>query len=72
MSGFEFLFSFYGLLLGLAVANVTSSFADAWRSRSEWQVGTAPPLPEHSSFLQPPNNGCRFGAHANILVAGSY
>ena len=31
MSGFEFLFSFYSLLLGLAVANVATGFADIWR-----------------------------------------
>lgn len=44
MSGFEVLFSFYGLLLGLAVANVTSGFADAWRRRSDWTLGIAPVL----------------------------
>lgn len=44
MSGFEFLFSFYGLLLGLAVAQVTSSFADTWRRRGNWRVGIVPPL----------------------------
>jgi hypothetical protein len=44
ITGFEFLFSFYGLLLGLAVANVATSFADMWRGRTEWAVGVAPPL----------------------------
>ncbi|MFZ3485031.1 hypothetical protein [Sphingomonas sp. 3-13AW] len=44
MNGFEFLFSFYGLLLGLAVANVTSSFADTWRRRGNWTIGIVPPL----------------------------
>lgn len=44
MSGFEFLFSFYGLLLGLAVATVTSSFADTWRRRGKWRIGIVPPL----------------------------
>jgi len=44
MAGFEFLFSFYGLLLGLAVAQVTSSFADTWRRRGNWRVGVVPPL----------------------------
>ena len=65
MSGFEFLFSFYGLLLGLAVANVTSSFADAWRSRSEWHVGAAPPLLGTFILLAAASNRlCRSGAHA--------
>jgi hypothetical protein len=40
MNGFEFLFSFYSLLLGLAVANVATGFADIWRSRRETLVGT--------------------------------
>lgn len=44
MSGFEFLFSFYGLLLGLAVANIASGFADAWRRRGDWKMGVAPLL----------------------------
>jgi hypothetical protein len=40
MNGFEFLFSFYSLLLGLAVANVATGFADMWRSRRETAIGT--------------------------------
>jgi hypothetical protein len=44
MTGFEFLFSFYGLLLGLAVAQVTSGFADTWRHRGNWRIGVVPPL----------------------------
>lgn len=42
MSGFEFLFSFYSLLLGLAVARVATSFADMWRGRRETSVGVCP------------------------------
>lgn len=44
MTGFEFLFSFYGLLLGLAVANVAANLADMWRGRDEIVVGILPPL----------------------------
>ncbi len=44
MGDFEYLFSFYGLLLGLAVANVTTGFADMWRERREVSVGICPPL----------------------------
>lgn len=40
MNGLEFLFSFYSLLLGLAVANVATGFADIWRSRGQTKVGT--------------------------------
>lgn len=44
MTGFEALFGFYGLLLGLAITTVTSSFADTWRRRGNWKIGIAPPL----------------------------
>lgn len=44
MTGFEFLFSFYGLLLGLAVANVAANLADMWRGRDQIVVGILPPL----------------------------
>ena len=44
MNGFEFLFSFYSLLLGLAVARVATGFADMWRGRKDAAVGVAPIL----------------------------
>ena len=44
MSGFEYIFTFYGLLLGLAVANATSNVAEMWRSSGSVKVGLAPPL----------------------------
>ena len=44
MSGFEFLFSFYSLLLGLAVARVATGFADMWRGRKNMVVGISPIL----------------------------
>ena len=44
MNGAEFLFSFFGLLLGLAVANVATGFGEMWRSRERWRVGYATPL----------------------------
>lgn len=33
MTGFEFLFTFYSILLGLAIANIATDFADMWRER---------------------------------------
>lgn len=33
MSDFEFLFTFYSLLLGLSIANIATDFADMWRER---------------------------------------
>ena len=44
MTGFEFLFAFVSLLLGLAVAAVATGFADMWRGRETLSVGLATPL----------------------------
>lgn len=44
MSAFEYVFAFYGLLLGLAVANVVTGFADMWRERHMVAVGLCTPL----------------------------
>jgi hypothetical protein len=41
---FDYLFSFYGLLLGIAVANVAIGFADMWRDSERIEVGTCPPV----------------------------
>lgn len=41
MDGFAFLFSFYSLLLGLAVAHVTTGFADSWLARAKTAVGAS-------------------------------
>jgi hypothetical protein len=44
MSGFEYIFTFYGLLLGLAVANAVGNLAEMWRSNEAVKVGLAPPV----------------------------
>lgn len=44
MTGFEFLFTFYSLLLGLAVANIATDFADMWRDRHARLAGTSTAL----------------------------
>jgi hypothetical protein len=44
MNSFDYLFSFYGLLLGIALANVAIGFADMWRDCEKIRVGTCPPL----------------------------
>lgn len=44
VDAFEYLFSFYGLLLGIAVANVAIGFADMWRDCGKMGVGYCPPL----------------------------
>lgn len=44
MNAFDYLFTFYGLLLGIAVANVAIGFADMWRDCEKIEVGGCPPL----------------------------
>ncbi len=44
MSGFDFYFSFYGLILGLSVAQVASGFATALNSRKRSRLGYLTPL----------------------------
>lgn len=44
MSPFEFFFSFYGLLMGLAVANAAGGFGAMWRDRHDMRVGWCVPL----------------------------
>ena len=51
MGPFDYLFSFYGLLLGIAVANVAIGFADMWRDCERIEVGTCPPLVASSVLL---------------------
>jgi hypothetical protein len=51
VGSFDYLFSFYGLLLGIAVANVAIGFADMWRDCEKIEVGTCPPLVASSVLL---------------------
>ena len=51
MNSFDYLFSFYGLLHGIAVANVAIGFADMWRDCEKIAVGTCPPLVASSVML---------------------
>ncbi|MDQ8028154.1 MAG: hypothetical protein REJ23_05470 [Brevundimonas sp.] len=44
MSAFEFLFSFYGLLLGLSIAELATGFSRAWDRRKTVPIGWAAPL----------------------------
>ncbi|OYX05759.1 MAG: hypothetical protein B7Z12_02550 [Caulobacter vibrioides] len=44
MSAFEFYFSFFGLILGIAVANVAIGFGRLWRARGQVRVGACLPL----------------------------
>lgn len=44
MSAFEFLFSFYGLLLGLTMAEIVSGFSRALDARAQRPMGLILPL----------------------------
>lgn len=66
MSGFEYLFTFYGLLLGLAVANVATGFADMWRSREAYVRAGLPLCSVCSSYWRRRSSGCRTGARAKV------
>ena len=44
MSDFEYLFGFYSLLMGLALANVATGFADVWRGHDGVKFGICTPL----------------------------
>ena len=44
MSAFEFLFSFYGLLLGLSIAEMAGGFSRTWDRRALQRVGWLSPL----------------------------
>jgi hypothetical protein len=44
MSGFEYFFTLYGLLLGLALTNVATGFADLMRGRETHRIGIVTPL----------------------------
>ena len=72
MTGFEVLFSFYGLLLGLAVANVTSSFADTWRRRGNWKMGVVPPLLGLLILLAAAQQWSSFWGAREVLTMGPW
>ena len=44
MTGFEYLFAFYALLMGLALANVATGFADVWRGHEGVRFGICTPM----------------------------
>lgn len=68
MSAFEYVFAFYGLLLGLAVANVVTGFADMWRERNVVAVGVCTPLIAGIVLLGVMNIWLRFWISADTLV----
>jgi hypothetical protein len=72
MSAFEYVFAFYGLLLGLAVANVVTGFADMWRERHVVAVGVCTPLIAGTVLLGVMNIWLRFWTAADTLVLSAW
>lgn len=44
MNAFEYYFTFFGLILGIAVANVGIGFGRLWRARDKVEIGVCLPL----------------------------
>ena len=68
MSAFEYVFAFYSLLLGLAVANVVTGFADMWRERQVVAVGVCTPLIAGIVLLGVMNTWLRFWGYQDTEV----
>ncbi|MDZ4362203.1 hypothetical protein [Brevundimonas sp.] len=72
MSAFEYVFTFYGLLLGLAAANVATGFADMWRDRLQVAVGVCTPLIAFIVLLGVMNLWLRFWANREMDSPGPW
>lgn len=72
MSAFEYVFTFYGLLLGLAAANVATGFADMWRDRRAIAVGLCTPLLAVIVLLGSMNLWLRFWDSRDIAEPGPW
>jgi hypothetical protein len=72
LSAFEYVFTFYGLLLGLAAANVATGFADMWRDRRQVAVGVCTPLIAMIVLLGAMNLWLRFWASREMDAPGAW
>ena len=72
MNGFEFLFSFYSLLLGLAVANVATGFADMWRGRRQTTIGALGPLLGLLILFSAAQQWMSFWGGRDVLTMGAW
>lgn len=72
MSGFEFLFSFYSLLLGLAVARVATGLADSWRMRVETPLGASTLLLGLLILLSAAQQWLSFWEGRDVLTMGPW
>ena len=67
MSGFEYLFGFFSLLMGIAAASVASGFAQMWRDRSVVSAGVCAPLLAGVILLGVMNAWITFWADRDIV-----
>jgi hypothetical protein len=72
MSGFEFLFSFYSLLLGLAVAGVATGLADSWRPRAQTGFGSTTSLLGLLVLLNAARQWLSFWESRDVLTMGPW
>ena len=72
MSGFEFLFSFYSLLLGLAVAGVATGLADSWRPRAHAGFGATTSLLGLLVLLSAARQWLSFWENRDVLTMGPW
>src|SRR4051812_45073128 len=72
MSGFEFLFSFYSLLLGLAVARVATGLADNWRMRAKTSFGISTLLLGIFVLLSVAQQWLSFWGARDVLTMGPW
>lgn len=71
MSDFEYVFSFYSLILGLAAAEVVSGFADMWRDRRRMHVGLSTPIVGVAILLGVMNAWITFWTRRDTLEVGA-
>lgn len=72
MSAFEFVFTFYSVMLGLAAANVATGFADMWRDRRATEVGICAPLLGLIVLVATMNLWLRFWKSWNGVEVGAW
>lgn len=70
MSDFEFLFSVFGLLIGLTFIEIAIKFADAIDAHSRRPIGLLTPLLALFVMSMSPATGCSAGRSATCFTCG--